>query len=319
MAGRAAHHRFPPDPAAVARAGFAADRGLDPRHRGRPGHRVPQPAVARYRAHAPGGATRPGRAGRPRQSLCRLRRRRPHRLQLHRAAVQQHHRYHHHQREPVQPGLGWRLAPRHQRGRSRLVGGDADPMARRDDARREERHPHPRHLARSRHRRHRRARLLAGGQLPGIALPHRAEQGRGAGVQPVAAGDHPVCVGRLRQRRNELRLRHRRRHLLEAQRPLPAQCDAQPRLRPGRERPAGRQLQRERDLLQRQAPLLHREPELLRRAVRGAQQRQPADLYPSRRRECRRRQWCRRRDGRGETQRQPGRDELRRVRRHRSG
>ncbi|MGY4516737.1 hypothetical protein ACVWWW_002305 [Lysobacter sp. HA18] len=55
----------------------------------------------------------------------------------------------------------------------------------------------------------------------------------------------------------------------------------------GRKRSAGRQFQRDRNVLQRQATVLHREPELLRRPVRFAQYLEPAAVHAARRRHAR--------------------------------
>ena len=120
---------------------------------------------------------------------------------------------------------------------------------------------------------------------PETPLPHRVQQGAGPGVQPVAAGDHAVRVGRVRQRRQQVSdfdagadifWKPNGRFQLSAT------------LNPDFGQVESDQLvvnfSAHGNLLQRQAPVLHREPELLRRAVRLAQHQQPADLHPPRRR-----------------------------------
>ena len=306
MGGRAAHHRFPPDPAAVARAGAASDRSLDPGDPGRPGGRLPQHPARERAAHPPARAARPGRR-RPTASTstststataasattspccCRTASstaRSPTRT------------------SSTTTGTATGATPPSEDGDSwsaeMLMPWHIAPMQQGQG-----RHAHDRHLAGPRDRRHRRAHVAGRRSASRTALPVGVGEGRGAAVQPVAAGDHArtrsACYDDVG---GNGRLRRRRRPVLEAQRPVPAQRHAQPGLRPGRERPAGGQLRRDRDLLQRQAAVLHREPGLLRRAVRLAQHRQPADLHPPRRRRRRRRQRRRRRHRGGQAQRQ---------------
>ena len=80
----------------------------------------------------------------------------------------------------------------------------ADSLAHRADARRR-RQTHARHLPRSRRRLHRRTRRLAAGELRASAVPLRLRAHRSGELQPVAAGDHAVCVRPLRRRRQEQR------------------------------------------------------------------------------------------------------------------
>ena len=257
-----------------------------------------------------------GGAGRPRQPVRRLRRRRPHRLQLHGDAGQQHQRHHHHQREPVQRRLGRRLAPRGVGGRRRrgtaemLIPWHIAPMRER-----RRRQAHARHRAGPGDQRDRRAHVVAGGELHRAALPDRAvDKVEVPAFSQSLLAITPYVVGIYDNVADGKRFRCRRRHLLEAERPLPAQRHAQSGLRPGRERRAGGQLQRHRELLQRQASVLHREPGLLRRAVRLAQPAQPADLHAPRRRARGRRRRLGRRHRRGQAQRQRRGLQLRRVR-----
>ena len=166
MAGRAARHRFPPDPAAVARAGAVSDRSLDPGDARRPGDRLPQHAAGERAAHPPGGAARRRGAGRPGQPVRRFRRRRAHRLQLHGDArptasatrpitnenqfntdwdgIWQHAVSEDADSWSVEMLIPWYIAPM-QDGTGRQA--------------------HARHLSRSRGRRHRRTHVVAGGQL----------------------------------------------------------------------------------------------------------------------------------------------------------
>ena len=317
MAGRPARHRFPQGAAAQRRAGFAADRGLDPRDAGRTCGRLPQHPAAVGAAHASARATRLRGTGRPRQPDGRFRRRWPHRLQLHAQLDRWRVRRGDHQRKPVQQGLGRQLEACGQRRREWLVGGDADPLVHRADAPGQRWQAHAEGLPGPRDRFHRRTRRLAGRQLPAAALPVGLQSRRSPAIQPVAAGDHAVCLRPLRQRRRPQRLRRRRRHLLEAQWPVPADRDAQSRFRPGRERRPGGQLRRHRNLRRRQASVLHREPGPVR--IHHAVRLQPAAVHPPRRQPGRRQEGSRRHHRRGQGQRQHRRHQVRRLHRRRSG
>ena len=308
MAGRAARHRFPHDAAAVARAGV--------RIRPKPG------SSRRPKASRSPSATRSPRACRaPARRRSATRGAQVDRVNLYVdfdgdgrtgynftvTAVRRHHRCDHHQREPVQHRLGRHLASTPSaEDDERLVGGDADPLVHRADAERQGRQAHARHLPRPRDRHHRRThvrgrrssferpRFLVGASTP-IEVPEYSQS---------LLAITPYVVGAVRQRRHASDFDTGADIFWKPNGQFQLTRHAQSRLRPGRERPAGRQLQRDRNLLQRQAPVLHREPGLLRRAVRLAQQRQPADLHAPRRWAGRRRQRRRRRHRGGQGQRQ---------------
>ncbi|MDR6138250.1 hypothetical protein QE438_001554 [Pseudoxanthomonas sp. SORGH_AS 997] len=312
MGRRPAHHRLPPGAAADRRARQPTHRGLDPGHPRGPGGGGACGAAARCAAHPAEGAARLQGPGRPGQPDGGLRRRRAHRLQLRGVLHRRHQRCGGHQREPLQHRLGRPLAARGQRGRAELVGGDADPLVHRADAQGQRRQAADEALPGPRDRCHRRARRLAGGQLRAAALPVRLRSRGGHRLPAVAAGRDPVHLGPVRQRARRHRCTGRGGRVLEAQRPVPDDRHAQPGLRPGRKRRPGGQLRRHRDLCQRQAPVLHREPGAVR--VHHAVRFQPAAVYPAHRRAFRRRARRGRHQRRGQGQRQPGGDQVRRVR-----
>ena len=193
-AGRAAHHRFPADPAAVARAGAVSDRSLDPRHARRAGGRLPQHAARQRPAHAP-GARSAMRARRPTASTCMS-------TSTATAAPATTSPCCCPTASSMPPSPtrtssardwdgNWKHAV--ARGRRRLVGGDADPVVHRADA--QARQDGKRTLgiyARSRDRRHRRAHVVARGELRRPRFLSDFAQGGGARVQPVAAGGDAV-------------------------------------------------------------------------------------------------------------------------------
>ena len=127
-------------------------------------------------------------------------------------------------------------------------------------------------------------------------------------VTPYVVASHDIVARRQRRGRG-------RRPVLEAQRPVPAGGDAQPRFRPGGKRRPGGELQRGGKFLRRQAAVLHREPGAVRRAVRHRQQ--PPALHAAHRRTGRRPQRPGRRARGGEAQRLAGRRALRRAGRQR--
>ena len=282
MAGRAPCHRLQ-DGAAVHPNGHASpDRGLDPGHTGRIGGRLPQQQDRGRGNPTPAQRARPGRGDRPGQRDAGFRWRWPQRLRLHPDRQRQHPGLHHHQRRQLQQRLGRQLAARGGRWRWRMDGGVADPVAHRADEEGHWRQAHRRDLPGPGGRQRRGAHGLAGGHVRTPAVPQPVREDRDPGLLAVAARGDALRGGPARPGLPRQPVRCRRRHLLEAEQPVPADRHDQPGLRPGRERFAGGQLRRAGNLLQRQAPVLHREPGFLR--FRPAVRQQPVALHAAHRR-----------------------------------